>query len=33
MIIVGMNIKMSRERCQQIIREVKDATSDLVDNE
>lgn len=33
MITVGMNIKMSRERCQQIIREVKDATSDLVDNE
>ena len=29
MITVGMNIKMSRERCQQIIREVKDATSDL----
>ena len=29
MITVGMNIKMSCERCQQIIREVKDATSDL----
>lgn len=29
MIFVGVNTKMSRERCCQIIREVKDATSDL----
>jgi hypothetical protein len=29
MITVGMNIRMSRERCQQIIEEVREGTREL----
>jgi hypothetical protein len=29
MIIVGMNIRMTRARCQQIIEEVRERTSEL----